>query len=635
VRFDFPGMQFFDDSGEVLTNGSITFLDVLTGLPKATYYDEEQQIQNTHPVELDAAGRPPPIFLSGTYKAEVRDYLGALVFTGQPFGNTDAVSLSVTTVTPTRNGEGFTAPDARLLSTGTGIYSIFNNSPYYYLFKDSLGDIQFFIPAYTNSIVTLADNSTQAGVWSGSDSAPLGIAAEFNMEVATAITANYRVKVVAIDDDRDCIIVFGTGAAHTMAYNKATGTKGNVLQIKTLPAGTHLCQAIKSGTDQVLIQFQENGGTTIDGRVITYADVTATLGATTPKTMSGVVANIGSANPDDGRGIIQADAFFITPYVLAGGTPGVLACSIAANVVTFGNEVSLTGASQCPFLFYQSTGVVLAISLTAATNLHFRPVVVAITPTLGTVADVSTAATTLNGVLMDWISTSRVAVFHNVGGTPVLEIASCSATTVTRTQTTTGAGGTFGNPMMLVVGSQAIVASTTGANAGTANVISDSGGVGSAGVALTFSYSNLFECAGFSDTELSIAATDGSGKYRLWTVGITGANPTLVDSSTAAGINGVTFDSLSTHTMGGTRKIYGSASSVKFGIGNKHRGNTVSAGSSARYINYNGRAVQKMDAVSENSEAYWQLYDEYEATWCMSSMTQGGTIWNIKQVVIT
>ena len=84
-----PFVQFFNDSGEVLNGGSITFTNSGTTTPKATYSNKALSIENTNPVLLDSSGRPETdIWGSGSYRAVLKDALGALATLGIGDGKT-------------------------------------------------------------------------------------------------------------------------------------------------------------------------------------------------------------------------------------------------------------------------------------------------------------------------------------------------------------------------------------------------------------------------------------------------------------------------------------------------------------------------------------------------------------------
>lgn len=65
--------QFFDDNGDPLSGGKLSFFDTGTDTPKTTYSDEDLTTPNTNPVVLDAYGVPGDIFFTGTAKIVLTD----------------------------------------------------------------------------------------------------------------------------------------------------------------------------------------------------------------------------------------------------------------------------------------------------------------------------------------------------------------------------------------------------------------------------------------------------------------------------------------------------------------------------------------------------------------------------------
>jgi len=83
-----PFMQFFDNSGNVLSNGSLTFTDTGTTTPKNTYSDKALAVLNTNPVLLLSSGRPATdIWGSGEYRVVLKNALGTVLGT---FDNVEA-----------------------------------------------------------------------------------------------------------------------------------------------------------------------------------------------------------------------------------------------------------------------------------------------------------------------------------------------------------------------------------------------------------------------------------------------------------------------------------------------------------------------------------------------------------------
>ncbi len=82
-----PVLQFFDDSGNELNGGTLTFSEAGTSTLKDTYADSAQAVTNPNPITLDSAGRPDnsgspiQIWLDGSYKLVVKDSSGSTIRT--------------------------------------------------------------------------------------------------------------------------------------------------------------------------------------------------------------------------------------------------------------------------------------------------------------------------------------------------------------------------------------------------------------------------------------------------------------------------------------------------------------------------------------------------------------------------
>jgi len=80
--------QFFDGAGDPLSNGWISFLESGTNNTlKETYVDSKESFANTNPLQLDAEGRCPNVFGSGSYRA--------ILYTNDPLLNTPLEQIQV------------------------------------------------------------------------------------------------------------------------------------------------------------------------------------------------------------------------------------------------------------------------------------------------------------------------------------------------------------------------------------------------------------------------------------------------------------------------------------------------------------------------------------------------------------
>lgn len=92
ARFGSLDTQYFDDSGNILPNGYIDFFESGTTTRKNTYKNVNETIPNTNPVQLEADGRQPNIFFTGSAKAVLKDSSGVIIKTLDPVGETSVDS---------------------------------------------------------------------------------------------------------------------------------------------------------------------------------------------------------------------------------------------------------------------------------------------------------------------------------------------------------------------------------------------------------------------------------------------------------------------------------------------------------------------------------------------------------------
>src|SRR5689334_20762720 len=101
--------QFWDNSGAILSLGTVEFYIPSTSTPKNTWQDAGQTTLNTNPVNLDASGRAR-IYGNGAYRQVVKDSLGNTIWdrlTQDVYGlvnvewcGTSAGSANAQTLTP-------------------------------------------------------------------------------------------------------------------------------------------------------------------------------------------------------------------------------------------------------------------------------------------------------------------------------------------------------------------------------------------------------------------------------------------------------------------------------------------------------------------------------------------------------
>lgn len=101
IRFINPSPQFLDDDGDVLANGSITFMVSGSSTLATTYADDDLEVgdANENPVPLDADGRlSVDVYLDPavTYRAVLKDGDGATIWDKDPLSGADIAAAIAT-----------------------------------------------------------------------------------------------------------------------------------------------------------------------------------------------------------------------------------------------------------------------------------------------------------------------------------------------------------------------------------------------------------------------------------------------------------------------------------------------------------------------------------------------------------
>lgn len=81
-----PAPQYLDSNGDPIAGGKMFFFESGTNTDKATFKDQSETIPNTQPVILDAAGRLPSVFFTGSAKQVLNTADDTLVFERDPVG---------------------------------------------------------------------------------------------------------------------------------------------------------------------------------------------------------------------------------------------------------------------------------------------------------------------------------------------------------------------------------------------------------------------------------------------------------------------------------------------------------------------------------------------------------------------
>lgn len=86
-RFGSIGKQYFDDAGDPLISGKLYFYESGTSTPKDTFADINEEVLNTNPVILTAAGRQPDVFFTGSAKVILTKSDGTQIEARDPIGS--------------------------------------------------------------------------------------------------------------------------------------------------------------------------------------------------------------------------------------------------------------------------------------------------------------------------------------------------------------------------------------------------------------------------------------------------------------------------------------------------------------------------------------------------------------------
>jgi tail collar domain len=117
--------QYLDDNGHPLASGSVQYYVPGTSVPKTTWRDSGQTINNQNPVPLDIGGRAVT-YGQGSYRQQVRDVNNNVIWdatttaygSSQPSGATGTDTAPVGTILPF---SGFVVPTNWLLAYGQAL----------------------------------------------------------------------------------------------------------------------------------------------------------------------------------------------------------------------------------------------------------------------------------------------------------------------------------------------------------------------------------------------------------------------------------------------------------------------------------------------------------------------------------
>jgi len=396
-------------------------------------------------------------------------------------------------ITPASYGVAVTLPDATTCSVGGPLHIIDNKGAYPVRVLNSSGTLLGFIFAGVVSHVSLADNSTAAGVWTVENSELVGPSAQLLTNSFTSIQS-----VVDIGSNKE-VLVGGTGAnGYAVVYDRSTNTFGSVTLVRAAGFNNGGAVAYLSGANQVLVVSCVPASAAFEAVTLSISGTTITVNTAATATLS---ANINTFA--DGCGLIAVGSSFVCSYTVATPAAQIRALSISGTTVTIGSASVLDGTAGGLIAVGDSTHVIAAS--TATTFLYTKPYLVSgssLTAGTGTSADSGTK--TLNKLAA---LGTRWYCGYNDGGTTVAGgVVSLNASgngTTTITTATLFSAGSLQDA--IIVGTNKVLA-INNQTTNNANILTDTAGTASAGTAITLDGGTLKAALYVSGTDVYVGS---------------------------------------------------------------------------------------------------------------------------------
>jgi hypothetical protein len=424
-------------------------------------------------------------------------------------------------ITPASYGVAVTLPDATTCNIGGPLHIIDNKGAYPVRVLNNAGTLLGFIFAGVVSHISLADNSTAAGVWTIENNELVGASAQLLTTNLLTVDA-----CVSLDSDREFLLGNGgSNYSYGVVYNKTTNSFGSVTAIRSSAVtGKHV--AIKSAMDQILVVSCTSGSTALEAVCLTITGTSIAVGTAATATLS---ANISAFA--DGCGLIAVGSSFVTSYTVATPAAQIRALSISGTTVTIGSAEVLGGTTG---------GLIVAASSTIVIAVSGNATVVTTTPytVSGSTLSAGTGSTTgsLNTKTVSKLFAlgSRWCVLFLNGGTDLYGgIISLSGTTTTVSAVYLEMGAGSVADAMLVSASKAIVLGTATTN--NANILTDTAGTASVGTAITLDANSTRICLYTYDSTAVVVSGDSYVYTSI--VDCSGASPVLTKKGAGVGVN--------------------------------------------------------------------------------------------------
>ena len=244
----------FASNGEVVAGGSVAFYETGTLTPVAIFSDQAATIPLTNPVALDAAGRAPQVFYTGSVavKEVIRNAAGVIIDTIDPSPRFSVQSAGA---------DGITAIP-RASNTGTNV-------------QDQLDNVSDALAAFNDSpIATLGGGTANAiSLTSGKSftSIPTGQRLAF-----FGALDNTGAMTVAVDGLPAVAIKTVTGAATPARYVRA-GVLTEMFYDGTQWIARRLVEPVTGGTNGHKAYLYEHGKMELSGYVVASASADVTF----------------------------------------------------------------------------------------------------------------------------------------------------------------------------------------------------------------------------------------------------------------------------------------------------------------------------------------------------------------------
>lgn len=213
VNFQLAQQQYFDTNGDPVAGALLRFFDTTTTTPRAVYSDSGLTTPISQPIEADAAGRWPQIFVgTGVYKYRVTTPAGATLEEIDPVDpslSTNAGALAVI------NG-GTGATDAAGARTNLGAYSTVAGAALELRMDDVEADLAAPILAASH---TQAYAASFTGVFTTFETLDVTLTGNITVNAPT-VTAGQKIRLILIQD--------ATGS-RTWAVNSAFKWPGGIV----------------------------------------------------------------------------------------------------------------------------------------------------------------------------------------------------------------------------------------------------------------------------------------------------------------------------------------------------------------------------------------------------------------------